>query len=272
MALNAAQLAALVISGTEKAGLGFKLIVNGKLVQFKITDPGSIQSSVNKVDVTHTLTKGYKASKFEELKEEASMEMTIFFDPRDRDLIEALGDGANVAKEIYLCIPRTLNDNNTTPDEGMYYYLPQGYMAVSEITMSLTENMKATITISFGTQNATISREQPPQGTLDSIVVTETNVVASTLTAATAANPIKVADLTYTGKTAQEGPVLFYQLAGAAIADYVIVGNELHAISAVTAGAAALTCSAATIVGLESDVTTTAAYRIEAANVSVTIV
>ncbi len=66
--------------------------------------------------------------------------------------------------------------------------------------------------------------------------------------------------------------MLFYDINGAASSDFVVDGPAIYAIATPSTGAAALTVSASTIAGLETEVATAAAYKIDDADVSLTIV
>ena len=271
MALSAAQLAAIDVTSTVKQGLSYKLIVDGKLWPAKISDAGTISTTLNKLDATHSGSRGFKQEVFEELKEAITQELTCFFDPTLEDIFVAFGDGAALEKEVYIVFPRTISADNVTPRESGYIYCATGYVAVGEITMALDGLMTCNVTVTGGTTNPVVVREKLPVGTLDSIVTTEVQLSAAALAGATADEPILVATLDYTTKTRAEGPVLFYQLSGASASDYILAGTGIYAITGVSAGAATLTASASTIAGLETEVATAANYRIEAEAVGFTI-
>ena len=50
-------LVAIEITGTEKQGLGYRLIVDGKIWPAKINDPGAITFNRNRLDTTQTLNR-----------------------------------------------------------------------------------------------------------------------------------------------------------------------------------------------------------------------
>jgi len=271
MALTPAQIAATDVTSAVKQGLGIKLIVDGQLWPAKISDGGTLSTTLNKLDATHSGSRGFKQEVFEELKEAISQELTCFFDPTLKEIFDAFGDGAGIEKEVFIVFPRTNSSNVINPRESGYIYCATGYVAVGEITMALDGLMTCNVQVTGGTTNPIIVREKLPTGTLDAIVTTAVQFSSAALAGATADDPILVATLTVTGKSNAQGPVLFYDLAGADAGDYVIIGNGLYAVTAVGAGAEVLTVSASTIAGLETEVPTAAAYRIEAETVSVTI-
>ncbi len=201
MALTPAQIAATDVTSAVKQGLGIKIIQNGQLWPCKISDGGTLSTTLNKLDATHSGSRGFKQEVFEELKEAISQELTCFFDPTLKEVFEAFGDGAGVEKEIYIVFPRTISGDNVTPREAGYIYCATGFLAVGEITMALDGLMTCNVSITGGTTNPIIVREKLPQGTLASVVVTPVNVSAATLSGASADEPILAATLEYTGKT-----------------------------------------------------------------------
>ena len=74
-------LVAIEITGAEKQGLGYRLIVDGKIWPAKINDPGAITFNRNRLDTTHSGTEDFTQSKPEELAEALEQALTPFFDP-----------------------------------------------------------------------------------------------------------------------------------------------------------------------------------------------
>jgi hypothetical protein len=271
MALTPAQIAATDVTSAVKQGLGIKIISDGQLWPCKISDGGTLSTALNKLDATHSGSRGFKQEVFEELKEAISMELTCFFDPTLEEVFEAFGDGAGVEKEIFIVFPRTISSDDVTPRESGYIYAATGFLAVGEITMALDGLMTCGVTVTGGTTNPIIVREKLPTGALNAIVTTEVQFASASLAGATSEDPILVATLSVTGKTNAQGPVLFYDFKGADAGDYILVGREVYAVTAVSAGAATLTVSASTIAGLETSVPTSAAYKIDDETVAITI-
>ena len=118
-------LAAIEVTGTEKQGLGYCLIVDGKIWPAKINDPGTITFTRNRLDTTHSKTLDFKQSKPEELADPLEQALTTFFDPTLADAFDIMEtDGATQEREIYLMFPRVpLQVGESTRENGFIYLL-----------------------------------------------------------------------------------------------------------------------------------------------------
>jgi len=216
-------LAADQVTGTEKQGLGYCLIEDGKIWPAKINDPGTITFTRNKLDATHSKTLVFKQEKFEELAEPLTQELTTFFDPTLDDSFDVMGDGATRKREVYLFIPRTILAQGDAVRENGFIFLPEGLIAADSITMPLDNFMAQAISINGGTANPTLKKEQEP---------TTLPATAITLTPTTAVGPIAAGTIVAKMTTDIPNTVdvsLFFDLAGTDSADFILDGFNLVA-------------------------------------------
>jgi len=204
-------LAAVEVIGTEKQGLGYCLIVNGKIWPLKINDPGTITFERNKLDATHSKTLDFKQSKYEELAEPLEQDLTCFFDPTLEEGFDIVRTaGAKLEREIYLAFPRIPLKVGEATRENAFIYLPAGQIAGNSIAMPLDNFMTQEVNVNGGTQNPTIKKERAVTATM----APATDIVLTDIkTAAIAAGDI-IAKLT-TDIANEEDVSLFFGLTGA---------------------------------------------------------
>lgn len=172
-------LAATKVTGTEKQGLGYCLIVEGKIWPAKINDPGSLTFTRNKLDATHSKTEDFKQEKFEELAEPLEQDLTTFFDPTLAEAFEIIGtEGATKKREIYLCFPRTPVADGDPVRENGFIYLPEGLIAADSIALPLDNFMTQEVNVNGGTANPTLKKEQEPDSSLPATAITFTPLVS----------------------------------------------------------------------------------------------
>jgi hypothetical protein len=253
-------LAATQVTGTEKQGLGYCLIVEGKIWPAKINDPGSLTFTRNKLDATHSKTEDFKQEKFEELAEPLEQDLTTFFDPTLAEAFEIMGtDGATKKREIYLCFPRTPVANGDAVRENGFIYLPEGLIAADSIAMPLNELMTQEVNVNGGTANPTLRKE----GDLDLTVLLPATSVTFTSTPATLVGPIAAGTVVgkLTTDIANEDDVsLFFNLAGTDASDFeldghfVVAKNQLTNTGGGGDGIYDLTVSTSNLVGYDEQI------------------
>lgn len=250
-------LAATQVTGQEKQGLGYCLIVEGKIWPAKINDPGSLSFTRNKLDATHSKTLDFKQEKFEELAEPLEQDLTTFFDPTLAEAFEIAGTaGATKKREIYLCFPRVpLADGESVRENG-FVYLPEGLIAADSIAMPLDNFMTQEVNVNGGTTNPTLKREKAVDASLPATVINFTAQVPLT-------SPISAG--TVIGKLstdiANEVDVsLFFNLAGTDAADFELDGHFVKAATQLTntggdgAGNYSFTVDTSNLVGYDENI------------------
>jgi len=247
------------ILGTEKQGLGYRLIVDGQLWPMKINDPGSIQFPRNNLSTTHSGTTGYKQEKPEELAEQITQDITAFFDPNDIGGSigwDIMGTGANTKREIHVMFPLTDQAGSATPNEHAFFYYPEGYVAANGVSMPLDNYMVQDVQVKQGTADPTIVPQQAAAAT--PTVITATPATGT----GTIAAGTTVATLT-TDVAATDAVALFGDLGGADAALFTLIGNKLVTAAEIssatgTAGVHTLDITVGNLVGWENSV---AAYK-----------
>lgn len=240
-------LAAAAILGTEKQGLGYCVIVEGKLWPLKMNDPGTINFVRNKLNATHSKTLVFKQFKFEELAEPLEQDLSLFFDPTMAEAFEIMEtEGATKDREMYLTFPRIpLKVGEATRENG-FIYLPAGNIAANSVAVPLDNFMTQAVNINGGTENPTFQREREVTAQMaPATAITLTPIK----TAAVEAGDI-IAKLT-TDIANTEDVSVFFNLTGADADKIELDGFYLKATTALT-----LTGSAATDADYQLSVTT----------------
>ena len=246
-------LAAVEVIGTEKQGLGYCLIVDGKIWPAKVNDPGSIEFTTNFLDTTHSKTIDFKQSKPEELSEALTQTLTTFFDPTLADQFDIMRTaGAIQEREIYLMLPLVpLKVGEATRENG-FLYLPQGYIAANSIAMPLDNYMTQDVTVTGGNAGPTLQNEREITALMaPASVITFTPVELSS--AALSAGDIVGILTTDIGPT--EDVSLYFNLGGADVADFELEGKFLvAAIDNPAAAAKVLNITTSNMVGFDQNI------------------
>jgi len=245
-------LAAAQVTGTEKQGLGYCLVVDGKIWPAKVNDPGSIEFNTNFLDTTHSKTIDFKQSKPEELSEALTQALTTFFDPTLAEAFDIMrGAGAVQAREIYLVLPLVpLLVGEATRENG-FIYLPEGYIAANSIALPLDNYMTQDVTVTGGNLAPTMHEERVASTLAPATVITFTAVELSS--AALALGDIVGILTTNVASTLDLS--LFFNLGGADVADFVLDGKFLKAAVANPAAAAkVLNITTSNMVGYDQNI------------------
>jgi len=243
-------LAAIEITGGEKQGLGYVLIVNGKIWPAKINDPGTITFTRNRLDTTHSLTEDFKQSKPEELAEALEQAMNTFFDPTLAEQFDIMGSaGATEEREIYMMFPRLPLKTGQVKRENAFIYAPQGYIAADSIAMPLDNYMEQSVNINGGTANTTVKPEAIASVLLPATAVTMTpvelsaaNLVAGSIVGEFSTNIAKIDDVS-----------LFILLAGTDAAEFYLDGHYLKSVGTPTAALKSIDVTTSNFVGFDTD-------------------
>ena len=247
------------ILGTEKQGLGYRLISDGQVWPMKINDPGSIAFPRNSLSTTHSGTTKYKQEKPEELAEQITQDITCFFDPQN--LAGGIGwdintDGARTKRAVYIMFPLTDQAGSATPDEHAFFYYPEGYITGNGISMPLDNFMVQDVQVKQGTADPTTVPQGAAAATPTVITLSDTTGTG-TIPAGTT-----VATLS-TDVAPTAGVALYGDLGGADAALFELIGNKLVTKSPIssstgTAGVHTLDITVGNLVGWEQDI---AAYK-----------
>lgn len=245
------------VTGTEKQGLGYCLVVDGKIFPAKIVDPASIETPRNKLPTTHAQTKNYKSEKFEELAEPISQDISTFFDPTLAEAFELMGTAGAVKKrQIYLTLPRVPLISGETVRENGFIYLPEGYISGGSLALPLDNYMTQSVMVAGGTA--------------DPVPVKEADVIAG----------IPVSAVTFTPSVSLVGPIaagtiigklstaidpaqdmsLFWGIAGTHGASFELDGHFVKAKVELTnaggsSGVYTVTVKTSNFVGYDEDIT-----------------
>lgn len=226
MGLSASQ-----ITGSEKQGLGYVLIVDGKIWPAKLSDPGTVTFTRNSLDATHSLTTDFKANKFEELADPITQDLTTFFDPSLAEAFEIMGTvGATAKREIYLTYPRLPLIVGEVTRENGFIYCPEGLIAASDVAVPLDALMTQTVNVNSGTANVAMRKERDPSAHMPATVITLAQVgtwvgpvEAGTVVGILSSDVPKIEDVS-----------LFFALAGADAALFELDGKFVKTVSQIT--------------------------------------
>jgi len=245
-------LAAIEVTGTEKQGLGYCLIVDGKIWPAKINDPGTITFTRNRLDTTHSKTLDFKQNKPEELAEALEQALTTFFDPTLAEAFDIMTtDGAVQIREIYLMFPLVPLLVGEPIRENGFIFLPQGYIAADSVAMPLDNYMTQPITVNGGTANPTLSREQDVTAAMAPATVI--NFTPVELSSAALFKGDVVGVLT-TNIVPSVDVSLYFNLGGADVADFELDGKFLlAAVDNPAAAAKVLDITTSNLVGFNEN-------------------
>ena len=250
-------LSATQVTGSEKQGLGFVVVVDGKIWPAKISDGGSTSFNRNTLDATHSLTRDFKANKFEELADPITQDLTTFFDPSLAEAFEIMRTaGATMKREIYLMYPRLPLAIGETVRENGFIYCPEGLIAASDVATPLNEFMTQSVNVNGGTANVTMEPEFDPTTVLPATAITLTKVgdwvgpvAAGTIVGVLASNVAKTSDVS-----------LFFSLGGADAALFELDGKYVKNVAEITnitgtTGTHTLNVTTSNLVGYDETIT-----------------
>lgn len=251
-------LAANQVTGTEKQGLGYCLIVEGKIWPAKINDPGTMTFTRNTLNAEHSKTIDFKQQKFEELAEPLEQDLTTFFDPTLEEGFDLMTtEGATAKREMYLMFPRVpLMPGDLTRENG-FIYLPEGLIAADSIALPLDNFMTQEINVTGGTANPTFKHEQVVDASLPATSITLNVLLPEPIVGPVPAGT-RVAKLV-TDIPNETDVSLFFNLAGTEAADFELDGFYLVAATELTntggaAGVYTIDVTTSNLVGFDEDI------------------
>ncbi len=263
-------LSATQVTGSEKQGLGYVLVVDGKIWPAKISDPGTVSFNRNTLDATHSLTTNFKANKFEELADPITQDLTTFFDPTLADAFDIMGTaGATAKREIYLVFPRLPLIVGEVTRENGFIYCPEGLLAANDVAMPLDGLMTQSVNVNGGTANVTMSAEFDPTTALPATAITLGQVgdwvgpvAVGTIVATLTSDVDKTVDMS-----------LFFSLGGADAALFELDGKYVKNVTQLTnatgtAGVHTLNVTTSNLVGYDEVIT---ALQYEETGLTITI-